>query len=253
MESESILRDIAYQLMPPDILLLLMAVVLPFCFFPKGRVWFVRLGLLLLIMSLPVVANLASQPLRLAEIDTGRLAAPDYDVIVVLGGGVYGDNRGGYWLTRQSARRGAAGRALAEALDLPVILSGGSPVPDQPPEAEILASQYAFPETAILETRSLNTYENAVNTAEILRRNGWSRILLVTSDTHLLRAVAMFRSQGVERIGPVGVDEPVDTEGSDFIPSVSAFSIWRQILKEYTGIAWYLVTGRIGFGDLGSE
>ncbi|MEQ9487493.1 MAG: YdcF family protein [Alphaproteobacteria bacterium] len=252
MESESILRDVAYQLMPPDILLLLMAVVLPFCLFPRGRVWFARLGLLLLIMSIPVVANLASLPLRLTEVDTERLTGSDYDAIVVLGGGVYVDNQGGYWLTRQSARRGAAGKALAVALELPVILSGGGPVPDQPPEAEVLASQYDFPDMAILETRSLNTYENAVNTAEILRQNDWSRILLVTSDTHLLRAVAMFRSQGVETVGPVGVDEPMDTDGSDFIPSVSAFSIWRKILKEYTGIAWYLMTGRIGLDDLGS-
>lgn len=252
MESESILREIAYQLMPPDILLLLMAVVLPFCLFPRGRVWFAWLGLFLLIMSIPFIANLASMPLRLAEIDTDRPAASNYDAIVVLGGGVYADNLGGYWLTRQSARRGAAGKALGDARRLPVILSGGNPVAGQPPEAEVLAAQYAFPETAILETRSLNTYENAVNTSDILRQNNWSRILLVTSDTHLLRAVALFRAQGIETVGPVGVDDPPASDGSDFIPSASAFSIWRQVLKEYTGIAWYLMTGRIGFGDLGS-
>lgn len=250
MELEAILRAIAYQLMPPDILLLAMAILLPFCVRAKARVWLAWLGLLLVIMSIPAIANLVSRPLRIAEIDTARTVPSDYDAIVVLGGGVYGDNRGGFWLTRESAHRGAAGKALTDVLGLPVILSGGSPVPNQPPEAEVIAAQYAFPATAILETRSMNTYENAVNTVRILERNNWRRIVLVTSDTHLLRAAAFFRAQGIDKIGPVGVDIPDPVEVTDFIPTVTAFGIWRRILKEYTGLAWYLVTGRIGFGDL---
>ena len=55
------------------------------------------------------------------------------------------------------------------------------------------------PENKILtETRSINTSQNARFSAEILRENGLSHPILVTSAFHMKRSVLNFAKQGVE-------------------------------------------------------
>ena len=54
------------------------------------------------------------------------------------------------------------------------------------------------PENKILtETRSINTSQNARFSAEILRENGLSHPILVTSAFHMKRSVLNFAKQGV--------------------------------------------------------
>jgi len=110
--------------------------------------------------------------------------------------------------------------------------------------------QMSFPATTILETDSLNTYQNAVNTAILVRNSGWRRVLLVTSETHLLRSYAVFSAENVEVAGMLAANNTTEISISDVVPSMTAFGIWRQSLKEYIGICWYLLNGNISFADL---
>jgi len=252
MEIEQALRLFAYAVLPPDIFLIAIVLLLPFSFRAKVRTWIFSLGIVVAVMSIPATARLAVTPL-LPEPDdvfgTGNIPS-NVDAIVVLGGGIYSTLQGGFWLSETSAQRVAAAQTIAGISGLPLIVSGGNPNSDYPSEAETAAAQIPLPQGTVLETKSLNTYENAVNTAGILRERGWQRILLVTSDTHLLRAAALFRARGIEITGLYGVPEFKPFGLSDFVPSSSAFGMWRHALKEYVGILWYLTNGQISVGDL---
>jgi uncharacterized SAM-binding protein YcdF (DUF218 family) len=89
----------------------------------------------------------------------------------------------------------------------------------------------------VLEERSLNTEDNALNTARIAHRIGARRILLVTSSLHMPRAMTLFERTGLEVV-PVPVPErAVRTTLLDkWMPSRSA--LWRsgRALKEYVAL-----------------
>jgi len=157
--------------------------------------------------SAPIMEKLLNPLERMFEITLPK-DAEVADAIVVLGGGV-GIRRpprvvpelhfGGQRLIH-AARLYQASRAPV------VILSGGNLYDDDRYEDEAVASadimvELGVPRTALeIEPRSRNTYENAVETAKVLREKGLRRVLLVTSASHMPRAMAVFRSQGIDCI-----------------------------------------------------
>lgn len=78
----------------------------------------------------------------------------------------------------------------------------------------------------VLESRSLNTYENAVYTKEILDRRKIKKILLVTSAAHMPRSLAIFKKQGINAI-----PAPADIMISDRELIKSQFSLESRILS----------------------
>jgi uncharacterized SAM-binding protein YcdF (DUF218 family) len=88
-----------------------------------------------------------------------------------------------------------------------LLLSGGGRGAE--PEAAVmrrLALAHAVPEAALLiEPVSRNTWENARESARLLRRLGRRRVVLVSDRTHLPRAALLFRLAGVEIAGRAGV------------------------------------------------
>jgi uncharacterized SAM-binding protein YcdF (DUF218 family) len=106
-----------------------------------------------------------------------------------------------------------------------------------------------------LESTSRNTYENGVNSHEILAKEGIKRILLVTSATHMPRAVRVFERQGLEVI-PAPTDFLVTraewqylreagphTQLINLLPSAGNLELTTRALKEYIGIAVYKLRG----------
>ncbi|MDR0801251.1 YdcF family protein [Fluviicola sp.] len=111
---------------------------------------------------------------------------------------------------------------------------------------------WGIPEHVIItETKSKNTYENAVESKKILDKlfPRSKPILLVTSGKHMRRAQACFEKLGVK----------CDTYSTDlytgpkrsytfdelFVPDVSTMAEWHGLLKEMTGYAAYDMTGKI--------
>ena len=124
--------------------------------------------------------------------------------------------------------------------------------------AELMTDLLDIPEEAILvQDRSVNTYEEAVEDALILKEQGLNKIILVSSATHMRRAVPLFEKQGLEVI-----PAPTDFSFSDqewenmlrfdgataytfFVPTVSSMETLQNALKEYLGYFIYHLRGWI--------
>ena len=188
---------------------------------------------------------------------------PAADAIVVLGGGTQAAET-----PRQMVELNGAGDRLLQALQLyhqgkapHLLLSGGTLgwSERQSSPAEEMASvleMLGVPADALwLEPESRNTYENAVNSAEILREKGLNRILLVTSAWHMPRAVRLFEAQGLEVI-PAPVDFVVTQEGWQrlwqpdwrtqivgLLPNADSLALTTLMLKEHLGLLVYQLRG----------
>ena len=130
---------------------------------------------------------------------------PTGDVIIMLGGGAMPDSPdvdGVGALAASPANRLLTALRLYRKLDVPILLSGGQAYADSGREAliakRILLSLGVPSDKIILETKSINTSQNALYSAQILRQKGFSRPIVVTSAFHMKRAVLNFAKQGIE-------------------------------------------------------
>jgi uncharacterized SAM-binding protein YcdF (DUF218 family) len=182
--------------------------------------------------------------------------APGVDAIVLLGGGV-----GAPEPPRIEADLSDASDRVFQALRLyragkaPVVIAVGGAATwlgKDIPEADVMSAlleEWGVPRNAIIrEQLSLNTYQNAVHTKQLLEKTGLGRILLVTSALHMPRALATFRSAGIDAIpspADYGVVEKKGLSVSDFIPDADALSGTTLGLKEFLGVFYYRWQGWI--------
>jgi len=135
---------------------------------------------------------------------------------------------------------------------LPVIASGGAQ--NSGGERVILADvmrgileKEGVPGSMIwTETKSHSTYENAVYTAEVLRRRNIRKIVLVTEGYHMLRAAKCFRRQGLEVVPAACSYRYLQFTGrwQQFIPAPEMMLFNDDCLHEWVGLLWYSITGR---------
>jgi uncharacterized SAM-binding protein YcdF (DUF218 family) len=133
---------------------------------------------------------------------------------------------------------------------VPVLASGGPERgrPREVPDAGVMQSvleQAGVPASAIAcESRSVSTHENALFSAQMLRRKGIQRIVLVTSAYQMLRAYLCFSKEGFV-VTPAACD--YHSLGyyriRDFFPSWEGLQITETVLHETVGIAWYWLHG----------
>jgi len=124
-------------------------------------------------------------------------------------------------------------------------------------EMETLLIEFGVPREALwLDTTSVNTYQNAVNSKKILSDAGIHQFILITSAEHMPRAMMMFKGEGWDII-PAPTDTQVTNAAwnslwhGDFLqviinifPSASNLSMTTNALKEYIGIAVYSLFGK---------
>lgn len=175
---------------------------------------------------------------------------PNADVIVVLGGGLglphpprlYPDLNNSSDRLLHALRLYRAGKASH------ILLTGGNVFPEPGLESESYYARgvlelWGVPESAVvMETKSRNTLQNAQFTARILAQNHWGKVLLITSASHMHRAVMAFHAVGVAVI-PVPVDYlAVKTSAPaalGWVPNVDALAGTTYALHEYLGRLWY--------------
>ena len=139
------------------------------------------------------------------------------------------------------------GARLAHETGLPVLVSGGLPRADLPAHAELmrdaLERDFGVP-VRWLESRSRDTFENARESAAILRRDGIGKAYLVTHAWHMPRAVAAFaRTDLVVVPAPTGFRAAPTWDWQTFTPSPKALRESGWALHEWLGRAWYLLRG----------
>ena len=213
--------------LPPTGLLLVAALGLAVCSrHPRaGRALAVAGVLGLLAVSMPVVADHL-----LGWIDTSAPMdveqASDAQAIVILGGGVRRNapEYGGDTLSTLTLERVRYGARVARLTRLPVLVAGGS-VLGAAPEARLmkaaLEQEFGVP-VQWAEAGSRTTHENAVRSAQILRREGIHRIVLVTHGFDMRRAMAEFEAEGMAIVAaPTGKHVATHDTVFDYLPSMA--------------------------------
>jgi uncharacterized SAM-binding protein YcdF (DUF218 family) len=121
-----------------------------------------------------------------------------------------------------------------------LIMSGGDPQRHGASEADVygryLLARGIAPDDLQLETRSLNTYENAKFTARLLQDTHYDAIVLMTSRYHLHRALLDFEHFGIQP-QPVAVD--TDTIDYGWLPRLHNLRLALISLHEILGIAQF--------------
>ncbi len=100
----------------------------------------------------------------------------------------------------------------------------------------------------IVEDKSRNTYENALQTKLIFEKNGFSKQnnLLITSSMHMRRAHACFEKQGIQCRAFTTDHYSVHSQSisiTEFIPNQNAFNSWDKLIKEWVGYTVYNLMG----------
>ncbi|MDW8287700.1 MAG: YdcF family protein [Flammeovirgaceae bacterium] len=102
-------------------------------------------------------------------------------------------------------------------------------------------------EAIILENKARNTRENALFSAEIIRREyPTASLMLITSAFHMRRAVACFEKVGLH-VTPFSADMSTwDTDislMSLLVPSENSFANFNKLVHELVGYAVYKIVG----------
>jgi uncharacterized SAM-binding protein YcdF (DUF218 family) len=209
------------------------------------------------LVSLALVRSLEWQYLPPAEL-------PQAQVIVLLGGGeqpaalpqqLAGINDAGdriihaAWLYQEGAAPYVLASGGIVGVDGPALQSGAESMGQ-------LLNIMGVPGDALwLESRSRNTYENAVETKKLLDPKGIRHIILVTSALHMPRAYAIFSKQGFD-VTPAPTDYTVSEAAWDYYltpdPAVQIFNLFPtaealdftvRAIKEYMGLLVYRLRG----------
>lgn len=207
------------------------------------------LGLLLWLFSLAPFSNLL-----LKNLESGITAPKSVqgDVIVVLGGGMHAeaeDLSGRGVPGGDSLERLVTAARLEKRLKIPVIVSGGAVFKDSRPEApamkRILVDLGVPANRITVEDKSRDTMENAKYSREICSRQGYKKIILLTSSYHLKRAEKAFRNNGLA-VTPfpanIKIHGPVRYGFIGYLPSASSLMDTSVYLKEYLGMLFYVVS-----------
>lgn len=200
-------------------------------------------------MSLPVVVEWSARALEtetsLTRDEWSGLAGRAQAIVVLGAGRMRGDPAWGEdqpsLLAMERVRYAAF---LAKASGLPVLTSGGLHYGTPPSEAAIMArtlEQELGVPVRWQEGTSRTTWENAVESARILKAEGIDKVVLVTQAHHMQRARWCFEKVGLEVVtAPMGAyGVPVSQPFGGWLPEAPA--VWRNgmLLNEWIGLIAY--------------
>lgn len=240
-----LIQLLQYLILPPGGPLLIIA--LGILIRPKNMSAFLIItgvGLLYL-ATIPATTNwLCSITPLYKPVDPNSL---DNGVIVVIGGGTYhyAPEYAGDSINALSLERIRYAAWLQKQTSLPIMTSGGSVSGRTTPEGmlmqNILENEF-HAKVSWTELESKNTYQNAINSAAILRDLNVANIVLITHAYHMPRAASAFEKAGLSVTPAPTVyfaTQASTTKIMDWIPSGPAsFRNWL-LLRDSLGRLWY--------------
>jgi uncharacterized SAM-binding protein YcdF (DUF218 family) len=207
--------------------------------------------LLLVVFSSPAGSGALLRSLENQYPDTSVASLSGAQAIVVLGGNIHmpGARHANSSLIDESDRLLQALR-LYRAGRAPIVVCSGGAATEDASEAQVMSrllQEWGMPSEAILlESRSLNTRENALFTYPLLKARNIRHILLVTSAIHMPRAAAVFRKAGFEVIpAPADFRTGWGTKPAFFglLPEAGYLAKSDRALKEWIGLLVYRLRG----------
>jgi uncharacterized SAM-binding protein YcdF (DUF218 family) len=208
---------------------------------------------MLLLFSNPFISNLAWRAWEARPVPVSEVGK--YDVAVVLTGVTeYHPEATDRVHTKKGADRFLHTLQLYRLGKVnKILITGGKGflMDEMVPEAEqlrcIMLMAGVPEEDIIVETGAVNTRENAMYAAQVLRQHpSWKKVLLVTSAFHMRRSEGCFEKEGVT-FDSYPTDfyssEPIFTPDYTFIPSAVAFEGWHHLIHEIAGFVVYKILG----------
>jgi uncharacterized SAM-binding protein YcdF (DUF218 family) len=201
-------------------------------------------------MGVLLTRGLLSPPPALGLAAMRELRRAPHTAIVVLGAGrrLLAPEYALSNLTPLSMERLRYGLWLGRETALPVAFSGGvgHGGDEGASEAEIAARiaerEFGRP-LRWTEGASRDTRENAMRTVALLQREGMQRLVLVTHDFHMKRALRNFQTAAQQHGGlpqvvpaPMGLPVPgLGLKAGDWMPSASGLTATNRALREWLG------------------
>lgn len=242
-------------------------VLLALLFLLLRKTYLTRRFLLFALLNLALVGYLPTSEalLRAIEdsvprINLAQLSEKDLGGIVILGGAI---GSGSLGPDRNEVSIGAAAERLTKSFELirnypniPFIFTGfsGSLSPAGVAEADAfkqLAQEQGLKvENGLYENQSRNTYENALFVQALIAKSNSDRgiekpWLLITSASHMPRAIRAFQKQGIPVLAiPVDYQTGIHQEWTSF-NLVTGAQNWNTALHELIGLLAYWITGKI--------
>ena len=236
-------------LLPPGLFIVLLLLSSLWLFQRKNRGASAINFFLALLVWLFSISPVSDAMLRGLE---GRFSIPgnpEGDVIILLGGGVNDvvpDLSGIGAPSEEMMARIITAVRLRRRLHIPIIVSGGIVFKDRKAEAPIAKRflvDLGVPEQEIIiEENSRDTNENARYAVRICDARGYSRALLVTSASHMKRAVLSFRNAGMEVTPfPSGFKSLGKKHygWEDFLPDSDELKKASTAMRECIGLLYY--------------
>jgi len=259
-------KFVKYGLYPLTWVVVLLSVATVLAFFPISPTrlrWVRLLALSALLLLVAISSPLIAKPLigSLESWYQPPLLTPSdhFDAIVVLGGGI--DEKGSLRPTTEpsfySRNRTTCGADLYQRGYAPtMVLTGGDTRvfgtgPQEAIEMQRWAVRLGIPQSAIkVDTEARTTYEIATGTKRLL---GPTSILLVSSASHLPRAVPLFTKQGFH-VTPAPCDyfsqnlphdSVNDVDLFDLLPNDTALQHTTEAVTEVSGLLIYWLAGKL--------
>jgi uncharacterized SAM-binding protein YcdF (DUF218 family) len=198
--------------------------------------------------SITRLLTLGYHPFRTEDLPPGPTA------IVLFGGG---DELVAGWVDQLTVTTPTEGARVLEAARVyrmisPVMIvsSGGRPDPLTKVDAssttmrDELVRTGVPPGAIVLESASHNTRENAAFVVPLLKAHHVEHVVLVTSDTHMRRAMGAMRAVGISAIPALAPDPRLPVEWFWWVlPTADSLELSREIVREVGGIAYYAARG----------
>ncbi|MBU4526118.1 MAG: YdcF family protein [Desulfomicrobium sp.] len=244
--------------MPLSICLLLFALGMIYVLLRRSKdaiAPFVLAGLLLYAFSLNTVSGYLIRPLERAypplNLTSAEMTKTRVKWVVVLGSGHWTDKSlpPGAMLEEAALYRLTEGIRIANRFPGAILVLSGGKFRDEQSSAQVMAAAAVGlgfdPGRIMLSDKALDTHDEAVHVKTLA---GSDAFVLVTSASHMLRAVKLFENQGLRPI-PAPAYYRSKGEPEYFIPGATNIKTCHMAVHEYLGLAWSFVRGQISIAQ----
>ena len=209
----------------------------------RAAAMLLALNLVLYLLSVGLVSDTLVRSLEKRHSLPEKLEG---DLIIMLGGGTTPDTPGLHGkgnLSSYASNRLLTSIQLYNKLHVPILVSGGKVFEHTGTEGDIardiLVSIGISKDQVIVDDKSLNTEQNALNCAEITKKYGFKKPILVTSAFHMPRSMMLFNRLSVDCV-PFPSDYQVSIKQHvniwSFIPEAGNLNKSSLAIKEYLGM-----------------